>query len=149
MRRSEGNRKTITATTRQLESLIRLSEALAKIRLSSAVEPKDVEEAARLIRVALQQAATDPRTGTIDMDLITTGPFPLQPPGQSCSYLVVPFFMLGRSATTRERLEDLQKEVHTLLQAQGKRKYTFSNIAEAMRSQSSVVGHPYLSTSLA
>jgi len=73
MRRSEGNRKTITATTRQLESLIRLSEALAKIRLSSIVEAKDVEEAARLIRVALQQAATDPRTGTIDMDLITTG----------------------------------------------------------------------------
>jgi len=27
----------------------------------------------RLVRVATKQAATDPRTGTIDMDLITTG----------------------------------------------------------------------------
>ena len=33
----------------------------------------DVDEAARLVKVALQQSATDPRTGTIDMDLIQTG----------------------------------------------------------------------------
>lgn len=37
--------KTITATPRQLESLIRLSEALAKMRLSDTVERRDVEEA--------------------------------------------------------------------------------------------------------
>jgi DNA replication licensing factor MCM4 len=30
-------------------------------------------EAARLVRVAIQQAAIDPRTGTIDMDVIATG----------------------------------------------------------------------------
>jgi len=34
-----GNRRTITATPRQLESLIRLSEALARMRFSSTVEP--------------------------------------------------------------------------------------------------------------
>jgi DNA replication licensing factor MCM4 len=33
----------------------------------------DVEEAMRLLRVATQSAATDPRTGKIDMDLIQTG----------------------------------------------------------------------------
>jgi len=32
-----------------------------------------VAEAARLVRVAIQEAAMDPRTGTIDMDLIATG----------------------------------------------------------------------------
>ena len=32
-----------------------------------------MDEAARLVKVALQQSATDPRTGTIDMDLIQTG----------------------------------------------------------------------------
>ncbi|KVH93228.1 Mini-chromosome maintenance complex protein 4 [Cynara cardunculus var. scolymus] len=63
----------ITATPRQIESLIRLSEALARIRFSEWVEKKDVIEAFRLLEVALQQSATDHATGTIDMDLITTG----------------------------------------------------------------------------
>ena len=65
--------KTITATPRQLESLIRISQALAKMRLSTVVTVTEVEEAIRLMKVATQAAATDPRTGTIDMDLITTG----------------------------------------------------------------------------
>ena len=34
---------------------------------------EDIEEAIRLIKVATQQAATDPMTGVIDMDLIQTG----------------------------------------------------------------------------
>lgn len=73
--RAMGGRgsKTISATPRQLESLIRIAQALAKMRLSSAVSGADVHEAIRLIKVATQTAATDPRTGTIDMDLINTG----------------------------------------------------------------------------
>ncbi|KAE9448257.1 hypothetical protein C3L33_19821, partial [Rhododendron williamsianum] len=68
-----SSKKVITATPRQIESLIRLSEALARIRFSELVEKKDVMEAFRLLEVALQQSATDHSTGTIDMDLITTG----------------------------------------------------------------------------
>ena len=68
-----SNKKTITATPRQLESLIRISEALAKMRLNEVVERCDIEEAVRLIRTAMQQSATDPKTGQIDMDIITTG----------------------------------------------------------------------------
>ena len=45
----------ITATPRQLESLIRLSEALAKMRLDPVVKVEDVKEAARLINVATQR----------------------------------------------------------------------------------------------
>ncbi|EEP76115.1 vacuolar transporter chaperone 4 [Uncinocarpus reesii 1704] len=48
----------ITATTRQLESMIRLSEAHARMRLSEDVTTADVEEA---------------RTGLIDMSLLTEG----------------------------------------------------------------------------
>ena len=73
MRKLGSSRNTITASPRQLESLIRLSEALAKMRLSDTVEKYDVDEASRLIKVALHQSATDPRTGTIDMSIITTG----------------------------------------------------------------------------
>ncbi|TID22184.1 minichromosome maintenance protein 4 (cell division control protein 54) [Venturia nashicola] len=69
--RSQDRR--ITATTRQLESMIRLAEAHAKMRLSQTVEASDVEEAVRLIKSALKQAATDSRTGLIDMGLLTEG----------------------------------------------------------------------------
>ncbi|KAB1207349.1 DNA replication licensing factor MCM4 [Morella rubra] len=68
-----SSKKVITATPRQIESLIRLSEALARIRFSEWVEKGDVSEAFRLLVVAMQQSATDHSTGTIDMDLITTG----------------------------------------------------------------------------
>jgi DNA replication licensing factor MCM4 len=73
MRKLGGSKGTVTATPRQLESLIRLSEAHAKVRLSSSVEKSDVAEAVRLVRTAIRQAATDPRTGQIDMGLLTTG----------------------------------------------------------------------------
>jgi DNA replication licensing factor MCM4 len=74
MGNTSGNgTRTISATPRQLESLIRLSEALAKMRYSDMVTTADAKEAVRLMRVATQAAATDPRTGKIDMDMITTG----------------------------------------------------------------------------
>ncbi|KAF2730143.1 MCM-domain-containing protein, partial [Polyplosphaeria fusca] len=63
----------ITATTRQLESMIRLAEAHAKMRLSESMTEDDVFEAVRLIKSALKQAATDARTGLIDMALLTEG----------------------------------------------------------------------------
>ncbi|KAL7500050.1 hypothetical protein ACHAWT_009921 [Skeletonema menzelii] len=68
-----GRGRTISATPRQLESLIRLSESLARMRFSRVVTRTDVREAVRLMKVATQAAATDPRTGRIDMDMITTG----------------------------------------------------------------------------
>lgn len=64
--------KRITATTRQLESMIRLAEAHAKMRLSETVARDDVREAVRLIRSALKTAATDAQ-GRIDMSLLTEG----------------------------------------------------------------------------
>ena len=73
MRRIGNSSKTITATPRQLESIIRLAEAISKMRLSQTVEKSDVDEAIRLMKVATQQAVTDPKTGQIDMDLLQTG----------------------------------------------------------------------------
>lgn len=80
--------KRITATTRQLESMIRLSEAHAKMRLSHVVSRDDVKEAVRLIKSALKMSATDSQ-GRIDMSLLTE----------------------GTSAAERKRREDMKKEV--------------------------------------
>ncbi|KAG9310226.1 MCM2/3/5 family-domain-containing protein [Chiua virens] len=68
-----GAEKRITATTRQLESMIRLSEAHARMRFAAQVELEDVQEACRLMREAIRTSAMDPRTGKIDMGLLNTG----------------------------------------------------------------------------
>lgn len=68
-----GRRKVVTATPRQLESLVRLSEALAKMRYAEYVLRSDVIEALRLMDVSLGQSATDPTTGLIDVDIFVTG----------------------------------------------------------------------------
>ena len=69
LRKVRGSGKTVSATLRQLESMIRLSEARAKMRFSEFVQVDDVTEAKRLISSALKEAATDPRTGLINLDM--------------------------------------------------------------------------------
>jgi DNA replication licensing factor MCM4 len=54
---SRTQEKRITATTRQLESMIRLSEAHARMRFSETVDLEDVREAGRLIKSALRESA--------------------------------------------------------------------------------------------
>lgn len=43
------------------------------MRLSQLVTVKDVEEAIDLVALAMHQAATDPNTGKIDIDVLVTG----------------------------------------------------------------------------
>lgn len=61
--RSQGAKSSasnvVTATPRQLESLIRLSEALAKMKFAEEVTVEDVKEAARLINVATQRVGAE------------------------------------------------------------------------------------------
>ncbi|KAK9173872.1 MCM2/3/5 family protein [Cryptosporidium meleagridis] len=65
--------KTITATPRQLESLIRISESLARMELSDWVKISHVDEATRLMMSATYSALVDPTTGLIDMEQLTIG----------------------------------------------------------------------------
>ncbi|VVB98865.1 Minichromosome maintenance protein MCM [uncultured archaeon] len=72
--REQGRKEgAYSATHRQLEGLIRLSEASARIRLSNEVTIGDTERAIRLLRTSLQDLVTDPETGKIDIDIITSG----------------------------------------------------------------------------
>ena len=65
MRQQGVNQKTITATPRQLEALIRLSEALAKMRLSNEVTVEFVYEAKRLMDVATQRVSCTRQTALL------------------------------------------------------------------------------------
>merc|ERR1712187_198423 len=72
--RNQGtSRETITATPRILESLIRISESLAKMELREQVTEGDVAEAIRLLKAATYAAAIDPETGLIDMEQLIVG----------------------------------------------------------------------------
>ncbi|TXT10831.1 hypothetical protein VHUM_02336 [Vanrija humicola] len=113
---SRSAEKRITATTRQLESMIRLSEAHARMRFSDTVDLEDVTEATRLIRAALRESATDPLTGQIDLDLITT----------------------GAGQTTRRVRADLKREILTLVDASGRTGLRWNAAIRSLESQSSV-----------
>eukprot|EP00928_Gymnodinium_smaydae_P038199 TRINITY_DN2638_c1_g1_i1.p1 TRINITY_DN2638_c1_g1~~TRINITY_DN2638_c1_g1_i1.p1 ORF type:complete len:893 (-),score=222.78 TRINITY_DN2638_c1_g1_i1:1573-4251(-) len=72
--RNQGTlRDTITATPRILESLVRISESLAKMVLREDVLPEDVSEALRLLKAATYAALVDPETGLIDMEQLVAG----------------------------------------------------------------------------
>ena len=63
--------KTIPISARQLNSLIRMGEAAAKIRLSETVDEEDADIAIHLLEYYLKQTGYDEETGLIDMDKIT------------------------------------------------------------------------------
>ncbi|AFK22266.1 LAGLIDADG family homing endonuclease [Pyrococcus sp. ST04] len=62
----------IPITARQLEALIRLSEAHARMRLSPIVTREDAREAIKLMEYTLRQIATD-ETGQIDVTILEVG----------------------------------------------------------------------------
>jgi len=69
----EGGIKAIPITARQLEALVRLSEASARTRLSDKVTRKDSRKAIELLHYCMSQVGIDPDTGKIDVDVLTTG----------------------------------------------------------------------------
>jgi replicative DNA helicase Mcm len=63
----------VPITPRQIEGLIRLSEASAKIRLSDTVDDSDADRAIRLTEYVLEKVSRDRETGKLDIDIIATG----------------------------------------------------------------------------
>ena len=124
---------------------LRLAEAHAKLRFSDTVETVDVREvdppnvvrvphhdlggvvlfsygvrfsqAVRLMNVATQRAATDPRTGRIDMDMIATGVIGGQNGiGLLCVHgLISICTCVGQSTSMRETIEKMTTAILELL----------------------------------
>ncbi len=63
----------VPITPRQIEGLVRLSEASAKLRLSDTVDDSDAERAIRLTEYVLEKVSRDRETGKLDIDIIATG----------------------------------------------------------------------------
>lgn len=69
----ESGIKSVPISARQLEALVRLSEASARVRLSDKVTKRDARRAIDLLHYCLSQIGIDPDTGRIDIDRISTG----------------------------------------------------------------------------
>ncbi|MCD6434278.1 MAG: minichromosome maintenance protein MCM, partial [Candidatus Diapherotrites archaeon] len=71
-KQTEEERMSYPATHRQLEALIRLAEASARVRLSDKVTKEDAERAIALMTESLG-LLRDPETGAINIDYLTLG----------------------------------------------------------------------------
>jgi replicative DNA helicase Mcm len=71
--KSDADIKPIPVTARQLEGIIRLSEACAKLRLSNEVTRDDAKKAIDLLKVSLMQVGYDEEMQAFDVDKIMTG----------------------------------------------------------------------------
>jgi replicative DNA helicase Mcm len=60
----------VPITARQLEALVRLSEASSRIRLGDEVTAKDAQRAISLQMKCLKQVGYDPETGKVDIDKV-------------------------------------------------------------------------------
>ncbi|QGA80745.1 replicative DNA helicase Mcm [Candidatus Nanohalobium constans] len=71
--RSKGDEGSVPITARQLEALIRISEAAARAQLKEEVDVSDAEKAIDLLTYCLKQVGMDPETGDFDIDIIESG----------------------------------------------------------------------------
>ncbi|NMC10872.1 MAG: minichromosome maintenance protein MCM [Methanothrix sp.] len=73
--RSQGqdSNKPVPVTARQLEALIRLGEASARLRLSDKVTIEDAKRVVKILESCLRKVGVDPETGFLDADIIASG----------------------------------------------------------------------------
>ena len=65
--------KPVPVTARQLEALVRLAEASARVRLSNTVDESDAQRVIKIVDRCLRDVAYDPNTNTFDIDRVETG----------------------------------------------------------------------------
>lgn len=70
---AESGESPVPITPRQLEALIRLAKANARMRLSDHVTVEDANRAIKIVSFYLREAGVDTETGKIDIDVLMTG----------------------------------------------------------------------------
>jgi len=69
----QDSSKPVPVTARQLEALIRLGEASARLRLSNKVTLEDAQRVVKILESCLRKVGVDPETGFLDADIIASG----------------------------------------------------------------------------
>jgi replicative DNA helicase Mcm len=69
----QDSNKPVPVTARQLEALIRLGEASARLRLSREVTGVDAQRVVKILEACLRKVGVDPETGFLDADIIASG----------------------------------------------------------------------------
>ncbi|MCZ7401578.1 MAG: minichromosome maintenance protein MCM [Candidatus Methanoperedens sp.] len=72
-KQGEDPNSPVPVTARQLEALIRLAEASARVRLSQVITTEDTTRTIRIVMASLKQVMTDPETGKLDADIVNIG----------------------------------------------------------------------------
>ena len=93
---TESPESPVIITPRQLEALIRISEAYARMRLSNKVEIQDAERAINIMRLFMERVSTD-ESGKVDVDVVLT----------------------GKPKSTREKMERMLEIIDTLSSQSG------------------------------
>ncbi|MBI2550012.1 minichromosome maintenance protein MCM, partial [Candidatus Woesearchaeota archaeon] len=88
--------RAIPISARQLEALVRMSEASAKVRLSDKVTREDAKRAIELLMYCLMEVGREKETGQIDIDRIATG---------------IPASQREKMFLIKQILDDLEKEL--------------------------------------
>jgi len=70
---ASGNNKPVPVTARQLEALVRLAEASARMRLSNTIDTEDTDRILKIVDACLRQVAYDAESGSFDIDKLVTG----------------------------------------------------------------------------
>jgi len=68
----ENNDKPVPVTARQLEALVRLAEASARVRLDDTITTEDASRVIKIVDECLRQVAYDPKSGSLDIDKIAS-----------------------------------------------------------------------------
>ncbi|MDY0387637.1 MAG: minichromosome maintenance protein MCM [Methanolobus sp.] len=69
----DGKDAPVSVTARQLEALVRLAEASARLRLSNVATMEDAKRTTKIVYSCMRQVGVDPDTGAFDVDIIASG----------------------------------------------------------------------------
>ncbi|MEK6959688.1 MAG: minichromosome maintenance protein MCM [Nanoarchaeota archaeon] len=123
----EGGSRAVPISARQLEGLVRLTEAAARMRLSDSATKKDARKAIEMMDFCLRQVAYDEKTGTLDIDRIASD---------------MPASARNKIGIVKEILEELEsklgksipfEEVQKMAQEKGMQKTELEDVVQKLK----------------
>jgi replicative DNA helicase Mcm len=96
----------IVITVRQLESLVRMTEAHAKMALKAEADVDDAKAAIEIMKKSMQEVGINPETNQVDIDIIMTG---IPKTNRDKMGLILDLLAETDSATKEDIIEEFKK----------------------------------------